>query len=538
LNYSKGCTFNNFYQVKGIFVRKDKVQLYFTLQRSKVILLSFGFYIVYFKLFRIMYFLIKILITFKKWGELNMTDQSKFERVLSKKDVLALAFGAMIGWGWVVLAGSWVKTAGTLGAMLAFALGGIMVLFVGLTYAELTSAMPKCGGEHVFSLRALGTNASFLCTWSIILGYISVVAFEAVAFPTVLEYLIPGYIQGKMYAIAGYDVYFTWVLVGMGSSILITVINYFGVKPAAFLQGVLTLIIALVGLSFFGGAVFNGDVANITPLFKDGTKGVLAVAVMTPFMYVGFDVIPQAAEEINLPFKKIGQILILSVVMAVVWYIMIIYGVSLAMDSSAISSSKLVTADAMKAVYFGSPLASKIMVLAGIGGIITSWNSFFVGGSRAIYSMAESKMLPEFLAKLHPKYKTPVNAVLLIGVISTLAPLLGRKMLVWLVDAGGFTIVIAYLIVVISFIVLRFKEPELERPYKVKYGIFVGSVAALLSGACILLYLPGAPSALVSYEWAIVLGWFIIGVVFYAWARMSYSEFGKHAEEEPIGQAE
>ena len=467
-----------------------------------------------------------------------MAKQETFERVLSKKDVLALAFGAMIGWGWVVMAGSWIKTAGTLGAILAFIMGGIMVLFVGLTYAELTSAMPKCGGEHVFSLRALGANASFICTWSIILGYVSVVAFEAVAFPTVLEYLVPGYIQGKMYTVAGYDVYFTWVLVGMISSIAITIINYFGVKPAAFLQGVLTLIIGAVGLSFFGGAVVNGDTANITSLFSDGSRGVLAVAVMTPFMYVGFDVIPQAAEEINLPFKKIGQILVMSVVMAVVWYVMIIYGVSLAMDSSALAGSKLATADAMKAVFFNSPLASKIMVIAGIGGIITSWNSFFVGGSRAIYSMADSKMLPKFLGKLHPKYKTPVNAVLLIGILSTLAPLLGRKMLVWLVDAGGFTIVISYLIVAISFVVLRFKEPDMPRPYKVRKGVLVGSIAVLLSGACIFLYLPGAPSALVNYEWAIVLGWFILGGVFYTWAKMSYAEFGMHTEENSIIQAE
>ena len=114
-------------------------------------------------------------------------------------------------------------------------------------------------------------------------------------------------------------------------------------------------------------------------------------------------------------------------------------------------SSKIVTADAMKAVYNGSPLAAKVIIIAGIGGIVTSWNSFFVGGSRAIYSMAESKMLPEFLAKLHTKHKTPTNAVLLIGIVSSLAPLLGRKMMVWLVDAGGFTIVVAYLLVAISF---------------------------------------------------------------------------------------
>ncbi|MCT4592967.1 MAG: APC family permease [Anaeromicrobium sp.] len=456
-------------------------------------------------------------------------EKNNFERVLSRKDVLALAFGAMIGWGWVVLAGSWVEKAGALGAMIAFLFGGIMVLFVGLTYAELTSAMPKCGGEHVFSHRALGPNISFICTWAIILGYVSVVAFEAVALPTVVEYLFPHYIKFKMYSIAGYDVYFTWVLLGVLSSMAITIVNYFGVKPAAFLQWVLTLFITLIGLSFFGGALVNGSPANMQPLFTDGVKGVFTVAVMTPFMYVGFDVIPQAAEEIDMPFDKIGKILILSVIMAVFWYIMIIIGVSLAMDSTSISASNLVTADAMGSVFNGSTIASKIMIIGGIGGIITSWNSFFVGGSRAIYSMAHSKMLPSFLGKIHPQYKTPTNAVLLIGILSTLAPLLGRKMLVWLVDAGGLTIVVAYLIVSISFLVLRKKEPNMPRPYKVKNGILVGNIAVILSFAIIVLYAPGAPAALIwPYEWSIIIGWSILGIVFYIWAKLSYNDFGLH----------
>jgi len=250
---------------------------------------------------------------------LSSDSDSNFDRVLSKKDVLALAFGAMIGWGWVVLTGEWIKMAGMLGAMIAFVLGGILVLFVGLTYAELTSAMPKCGGEHVFSHRALGYNASFVCTWAIILGYISVVAFEAVAFPTVLEYLFPSYLSGYLYTIADYDVYFSWVLVGSVSSILITVINYFGVKTAAFIQGVVTFLIACVGIILFTGSVANPAVREVGSLFINGKSGIFAVAVMTPFMYVGFDVIPQAAEEINMPFKAIGKIIVLSVVMAVGW---------------------------------------------------------------------------------------------------------------------------------------------------------------------------------------------------------------------------
>lgn len=460
-----------------------------------------------------------------------MAKEDKFERVLNKKDVFVLAFGAMIGWGWVVLSGEWILKAGTVGAMIAFALGGLMVLFVGLTYAELTAAMPKCGGEHVFSYRALGRNASFICTWAIVLGYISVVAFEAVAFPTVMQYLFPSYMKVHLYSVAGFDIYLTWLLVGVISSILIAAVNYFGVKPAARFQGILTIVIAIIGLSLITGSLFNGEVSNVQPLFKDGVNGIIAVAVMTPFMYVGFDVIPQAAEEMNIPFKKIGQILILSVVMAVVWYVAIIGGISLAMSSTQIETSELVTADVMANVFFNSPIASKVLIIGGIAGILTSWNSFYVGGSRAIYSMAESGMLPSFLARLHPKYKTPCNAVILVGVISSLAPFLGRKMLVWLSDAGGLTIVVAYLIVSISFLVLRKKEPEMSRPYKVKHGKLVGTIAVIMCVVLAIMYLPGSPAALVwPYEWGILIAWTVLGSVFFVWAKVA-NKYEKQLEE-------
>ncbi|GAA0745033.1 APC family permease [Clostridium oceanicum] len=461
-----------------------------------------------------------------------------FERVLSKKDIIALAFGAMIGWGWVVLTGEWIKTAGSLGAILAFVLGGVMILFVGLIYAELTSAMPKCGGGHVFSYRGLGRNASFVCSWAMILGYVSVVAFEAVAFPSVLEYLFSNsYLKGYLYTVAGYDVYANWLIIGSVSSIIITIVNYFAVKPAAFLQGVVTFMIACVGILLFGGSLVNGNVANLNPTFTSGMKGVIGVAVMTPFMYVGFDVIPQAAEEINIPFKKIGGIIALSVLMAVVWYGVIIYSSSVALTPTEVVGSNMVAADAMKKMFNGSNIAAKILIIAGIGGIITSWNSFLMGGSRAIYAMAKSGMLPAFLTKLHPKYKTPTNAIILIGAISTFAPLLGKNMLIWLSNAGGCGIVIAYAIVVLAFMKLRKKEPNMERPYKVKNYKVVGIVGLALTVGMFLMYMPGFPSCLSwPYEWAIILGWTALGAVFYITAnrKVNRVELTKY-EHEMIG---
>jgi basic amino acid/polyamine antiporter, APA family len=447
----------------------------------------------------------------------------QFKRVLNAREVLALAFGAMIGWGWVVLTGGWIQTAGTAGAMLAFLIGGIAVVLIGLTYAELAAAMPLTGGEHVYSHRALGMGGSFFCTWAIILGYVSVVAFEAVALPTVIEHLFPNYKLGLLWSVAGWDVYFTWALVGSAGALIMTWINIRGIQASAVMQKVVTLLIMVVGIMLVTGSLFSGETANLEPLFVNQSKGLLAVLIMTPFMFVGFDVIPQAAEEIDLPYRQIGRILVFSVFLAVGWYMLMILAVALLMTPDELAGSTLATADAMS-LAFGGGWAGKLLVLAGIGGILTSWNAFLVGGSRAVYAMAHARMLPAYLGHLHPRYNTPVNAILLIGALSIVAPLFGRKTLVWLVDAGGLGIVIAYATVALSFLVLRRKEPEMERPFRVANGKLVGYGALILSVAIILLYLPGSPAALVwPYEWAIVLAWSALGVVFYLWARAGHA---------------
>lgn len=455
---------------------------------------------------------------------MNETKQeTKFLRVLGRKEVLALAFGAMIGWSWVVLSGTWITSAGTLGAILAFLLGGAIMLVIGLTYAELASALPFAGGEHVYAHRALGAGASFICTWAIILGYVSVVTFEAVALPTVLDSLIPGLDKVFLWQIAGWDVYLTWVLTGVAGSVLMTILNIRGVSMAALVQSVVVLAILIIGLLFVTGALFTGDIANMQPLMKDGVSGIALVLVMVPFMFVGFDTIPQAAEEIDLPFKDIGAVLMLSVAMAIAWYSMIVLGVGLVLDETTINTSEVVTAEANARVY--GELGGTALLIAGLAGILTSWNAFILGGSRAIYALANAGLLPEFLGRLHPKYHTPKNAIIVIGALSIIGPFFGRPVLVWVVDAGGLGIVIAYAMVAWSFLVLRKKEPELERPYKVPFGKLTGTLALVLSVGLGLLYLPGSPSALAwPQEWGIVITWTLLGAILYSISRKSKSQ--------------
>ena len=182
---------------------------------------------------------------------------SEFDKVLGAWDILVIAFGAMIGWGWVVSSGDWIGMGGVVGAALGFVIGGIMVFFVGLTYAELTGAMPQCGGEHVFSHRAMGPMGSFVCTWMIILGYVSVVCFEACALPTIITYIFPSFLKGYLYTVAGFDIYASWLAVAVAVSVFMTYINIRGVKTAAILQTILTVIIGGVGIILIAASAIN-----------------------------------------------------------------------------------------------------------------------------------------------------------------------------------------------------------------------------------------------------------------------------------------
>ncbi len=199
--------------------------------------------------------------------------------------------------------------------------------------------MPQAGGEHVYSHRALGPAASFICTWATILAYVSVVAFEAVALPTVVEYLIPGMSRSYVWTVAGRDVHLTWVLAGVVVAIVMTAINVIGIKTAARVRVLATSLILLAGVLLISGAAVTGNSENMAPLFDNGVKGLLGVLVMVPFMFVGFDVIPQPAGEIDLWFSEIGRLLMIAIIMAAFWYGVIVWAVSKGLDETARAAS-------------------------------------------------------------------------------------------------------------------------------------------------------------------------------------------------------
>ncbi|MDR1246275.1 MAG: APC family permease [Clostridiales Family XIII bacterium] len=448
--------------------------------------------------------------------------RQELKRAMSNRDVLALAFGTMIGWGWIMLAGQWVALAGIAGAVLAFAIGAVLCIFVGLTYAELTPALPLAGGELVFSYRGLGYIPSWITGWMITFAYVGVAAWEGPAFVTAIDYVLPIPRVVYLWNIAGFDVYLSWVIVGAAGGVVLAILNYIGIKSAAIFQTFATVALGIGGLIFFFGSVANGHIQNMLPAFTT-PNGLVAVILMVPAMFVGFDVIPQAAEEMNIPLNKIAKILIFSICLAAAWYILMIISIALAAPTGVRDGASIPVADSF-AYAMGSSAFGKLMIVAAMCGILTSWNGFIVGATRVLFSMGRAKMLPAVFGKVHAKYESPTAAIVLVGVITCASPLMGKSALVWFVDASAFGTVVAYFMVALSFLFLRRKEPDLARPYKVKCGPLVGVLAVGVAGFFLYLYLPIGPAPLIAVEWALVLGWIALGVVFFIVAQIKYRD--------------
>lgn len=443
-------------------------------------------------------------------------------KTLSRGDIWAFAFGSIVGWGWVMLAGGWVAAAGTGGAIVAFLIAAVLCAFVGLAYAELTPALPIAGGSLVWAYRAGGYGFSWFSGWAIAFAYVAVAAWEGPAFASAIAYLFPVPEIGHLWSVAGYDVYIPWLLISIAGTLFTMFCHYRGMKFAAIFNTIAAVALVIGGLLFFAGGVTLGDVSNAAPMFADGFSGITVVLLMAPAMFVGFDVIPQASEEMNYPIKQVGWLVIFAIGLGALWYILMILGVAFAAPQSALTGASIPLADAASYV-FGSKIFGTLIIIAGIGGILTSWNAMFVGATRILFSMSRAKMLPPIFSKLHPKYGSPTAAITLVGVLGMIAPLLGKNALGWFVNASSFGTVIAYLTVVIAFVMLRKKEPDLDRPWKAPGGYVTGFLGVCACLFFIVLYLPFGPGSLVwPYEWGMVALWIVIGAVLMVMNKMQY----------------
>jgi amino acid transporter len=410
-----------------------------------------------------------------------------------------------------------------LGAIIAFVLGGGLMLAIGLCYAEVTSALPLSGGEVAYAYKSYGTSKAFIVGWFLVFGYLSVSAFEAISISKVISYLIPSIDYWELYTLNGSPIYFSHIALSAVFVLLISAINYTGVKNSARFQVGLTILFISLTFIFVIAGMIMGDWNNLSPLFSTNhsgsiSAGIAMVLVTVPFWFVGFDTIPQAAEEANdtISAKTIGLLIPLSIVAAVSFYILLIMSTSIAAPWNDIINDKLPTAKAFE-IATESPFLVKLILVTAIVGLLTSWNGFFLAGSRVLFAMGRGKIIAPTIGKSHPIYKTPYKAVMFSGVVTFLASLMGPGAMISFVNVGSLCIVIAFFGVSASFLSLRQKFPDLHRPYKTPGGKLLGLVG-MVGSLCILLLMvfPNSPVALVwPFEWGIFLTFSVLGILFW-----------------------
>jgi amino acid transporter len=469
-----------------------------------------------------------------------MTPQTESQRPqlhkgIGKAGMFSLAFGAMIGVGWVTAMGSWLSDAGPLGAVIAFALGGLLMLAIGLCYAEVTAALPLSGGEVAYAYKAYGTSKSFLVGWFLVFGYLSVSAFEAVSISKVISYLIPSLDYWQLYSVNGSPIYFSHIALSAFFVLLISAINYTGVKNSARFQVGLTVIFIGLTFIFVIAGMVMGKFSNLDPLFSTNDTGsiwagIAMVLVTVPFWFVGFDTIPQAAEEANdsVSPKTIGLLIPISIVSAVGFYMLLIMSTSIAAPWGEIIGNKLPTARAFE-IATKSPFLVKLILITAIVGLLTSWNGFFLACSRVLFAMGRGKIMAPVLGQSHPKYQTPYKAVLFSGVATFVASLMGPGAMMAFVNVGSLCIVIAFFGVSASFLTLRNKFPDLHRPFRAPGGKILGYIGVV--GALVILSVmvwPSSPVALVwPFEWAIFLTFSVLGLAFWLLSAKSRNNVKK-----------
>ncbi len=441
------------------------------------------------------------------------TSRPELRRGIGRLGFFAPAFGSMIGVGWVTALGGWLNAAGPLGAVIGFLAGGMLMLAIGLCYAELCAMLPVAGGEVAYAYMAFGTSKAFVVGWFLAFGYLSVSAFEAISVGRVLSNLVPGLDVWPLYEIDGAVVYGPHLLLALVTTGAITWINHRGVSGASRLQTVLTVGFVAVTLVFIGAGLGGGASENAEPWFTGVgasgiASGIASVFVTAPFWFVGFDTIPQGAEEANQSVspRMLSAMIVASIVGATVFYCALIWSVARTGPWQAIADAELPTAAAFR-TSMGSPMLANLVLVAALLGLLTSWNGFFLAGSRVLFALGRGHIAPASLGDTHPRFGTPATAVLVTGALTMAGACLGRGAMVAFIDVGSFCIALAFLGVTFSTARLRRDRPRFERPYRMPFAPVVMFIAGL--GATLILIVmivPGSGAALAwPLEWGLLL---------------------------------
>ena len=481
-------------------------------------------------------------------------DNNSLRRQLSPMHVWAIAFGCVIGWGSFINPGKkFLPNSGVAGTTIAMILGALVMIIIAFSYAYMVPKYPNAGGEFSFAKNTFGKHMAFLCGWFLVVAYLTNVPMNSTAIGLIVDGL-DGSADilkfGFHYNIAGFDIYMGEMLLSMMVLILFGWLNMIGVRKAGIVQTILSSLLVTCVFVLFLSAVFSAKAkgvnmrpiwgfdkaaakaagavtANISQYAHTGTAGVLSAILATfaiaPWAYVGFDAIPQAAEEFNFSFKKVSFIMMIAIVFGCFVYVS-----NNAVAAAALENwpERVMAGDWVLLIAAEELLGNFGKVLIGLGvscAVLSGIMGFYLASSRLMYSMSREGYLPEWFGKVNEKYGTPRNAILFCILVSLSGPILGREALGWFVDMSAIGASIGYFFTCAS--TLKTEKRDGDGSAFLRAMAITGIGFSLAFMILQLIPIPGLSGVHFGKESYIMLVvWVLLGLVFYLKQRKKFRE--------------
>jgi amino acid transporter len=361
------------------------------------------------------------------------------------REYFTLAFGSIVGVGWLVLIEEWLKAGGPAGAMLAYLLCGLALVPVALVYGRLAHRMPEAASEVAYTGAVFPPVVSFLTGWTMTFAYLVVCPFEAVAIGRLLAYVFPPLNSWELYTVGGHPVYLPHVLLGVGVTGLITSLNYRGIVFSAAFQNWTTFGLLAVFCVFVPLGWWRGSVEQMRPFFSSQNQdfagaalATLAVLPIVPYFLTGFETIPKCSEEAAGDFdpRRFGRVMLLALAFGTFFYVAVIAVVAMLHPWRDLGGKEFATAIAFERA-FGWPWLVRLMVFGAALSLLKVFNGMFLGSTRLLYAMGRRDLLGGGLATVQERYRTPTVAIGLVSTVTLLAVFAGRAVLGPIAEVGS-----------------------------------------------------------------------------------------------------
>lgn len=431
------------------------------------------------------------------------------KKEIGKFEVISIAIGSIIGTGAFLLPGDlFLSRIGFLNTVIGITLGAFLVFAIEKNYSFLIKKFPKAGGEYIFVKNVIGKKNAFICGWLLVLSYFTIIPLNATAVPVVIDTIFPGALKfGYLYSLKG-DIYFGELAAGIISLLIFLYFNVKGIKFASMVQNI--MVFFLVGIVLATAGLFmyiNGlDHSVFMSHMKEplNFSNILKILSVAPFLFIGFDCIPQITEELNFDTKKLSALAGFSIFLGGFLYICLTFIASYGLTKEQLLMRDVNWAAGYAVELFLHRTGVLCLGFAFFTAIVAGINGFYMSSSRLMSAMAEEGDLPVWFAKT--KNGNPVNALLLLCILSCITVFSGRNTVLWSLDVSSVGAALGYLYT--SYAAYKLFKAENRFSFCGVIGIITGAVFIML------LLVPVFSTSLNGASYMTLFVWCVMGVIF------------------------